>query len=137
MVDPTATKYLAPRRRGPYPLGSEDCGLPLATRPDIVLQLPDRRRLLIEVTVCSDSLVVTRQSEKTAKYHPLSQALASAEQVPHPQVVTGVVPDDVLLSVRALETAGIPLRLSTLQRAAAFGSARIVRKLMATGVKTQ
>ena len=70
--------------------------------------------------------------------------MASAERGPHPQVmafaigVTGVVADDVLLSVRPLETAGIPLRLPTVQLAAAFGyMVAIVRKLMSTGLKTQ
>ena len=72
-------------------------------RPDIVIKLPDRCRLLIEVTVFSGNQLEKRQRSTTF----------SAVRGPHPHVVvfaiavTGAVADDVLLSVRNLETAGL------------------------------
>ena len=107
-------------------------------KPDILLTLFNGKRLLIEVTVCGDALVSIRHQDKTWKYQTLARAMAAEQRGAHPEVVafalgvTGAVSVETTRSVDALRRAGIQLHLETMQMKAATGSARIVRKLMAS-----
>ena len=104
-------------------------------KPDLHLKLPTGKHLLIEVTVCRDDLVADRTEKKAQKYMELRDNVA-AQWGKHVQVlpiaigVTGVISKQTLHSVRVLNRCGINLHPSALQKTAAVGSAKIVRRVL-------
>jgi hypothetical protein len=104
-------------------------------KPDLYVQLPSGKKLIIEVTVCRDDKACTRAEEKAQRYHALAQDIA-LQTKKYPLVlpiaigVTGVVSKMTERAVKKLNELGIPLKLSKLQKAAAIGSSKILSKIV-------
>ena len=104
-------------------------------KPDLLLCLEDGTRVIIEVTVCKDEYVVERSELKEQKYLELRADLARRYQSKVINIaiaigITGVVSIKTREAVQKLNRYGIPLVLSKLQKAAATGSAIILRRVL-------
>ena len=91
---------------------------------------------MMEITVCSDFLVARRHEEKKQKYIKLAEEIGAAtncsiEVLVFAIGVTGNVCKEIHNDLRRLQDHGITLRLSKIQKIAALGSARLVRKILA------
>jgi hypothetical protein len=102
-------------------------------KPDLYVKLPSGKELIIEVTVCKDDRACTRAEEKQQKYIPLLEDLAlQTGKYPELLVIavgaTGVVSKVTEKAVKKMNDLGIQLKLSKLQKAAAIGTAKIMKK---------
>jgi hypothetical protein len=104
-------------------------------KPDLFVRLPNGRDLIIEVTVCKDDVVADRSEKKAQKYFELRDDIARQSKR-HVQVLpiaigaTGVISKQTVDAVRSLNRYGIKLQPSTLQKTAAVGSVKIVRRVL-------
>ena len=102
----------------------------------MIVTMPGGKKIIIEVTVCKDELVTERHLEKKRKYDLLAQDMARQDHA-HPNVIivaigaTGAVSKNGLKDLVKLKELGIPIRISRLQRSAAYGSVRILNKILA------
>ena len=125
---------------GPHPRICVEQRLPTVeklehNKPDLLLCLEDGTRVIIEVTVCKDEYVVERSELKEQKYLELRADLARRYQSKVINIaiaigITGVVSIKTREAVQKLNRYGIPLVLSKLQKAAATGSAIILRRVL-------
>ena len=107
------------------------------TRPDLLLSIPGKRKtFILEVTVCQDSYVGRRHEEKKQRYLKLADEIGAAtnssvEILVFAIGITGAVCKEIHKDLKKLQDFGIDIRLSKLQRIAAEGSARLIRKILA------
>ena len=88
------------------------------------------------MTVCNDDRACDRADEKQAKYLPLRDDLGEQHKntptiFPIAIGATGVVSKITENAVEKLNDWGIPLQLSKLQKAAAIGTAKIIKRVLA------
>lgn len=102
----------------------------------MIVKLPTGQFFIVEGTVCRDDLVAVRSQEKARKYEQLANDIARTHHKrPHVLVFAvgtiGVVSKETVKAAEKLNSWGVPIELSKMQRTAAIESVRIMNKVLA------